>query len=89
MKKDTEKTVVVFRRYKEGDIIALFPLDINYPDGCCESYQHIGQHGAADYYHVVKGTKPAQPFQYANLQRELEGRGYNLEIRSRKQSRGC
>jgi hypothetical protein len=39
MRKDTEKTIVVFRKWKDTqDIIALFPDFINYPDGRCESY---------------------------------------------------
>jgi hypothetical protein len=82
--KDTEKTVVVFRKFrKEGDIIALFPHidDGNYR---CLSYMQLGQHSGADYELVVAISVPAQPFEYEKLFRELEGIGYNLDVRLRK-----
>lgn len=72
--------VVVFRRWKDGfGIIALFPeipadLDGRY----CESYEHIGQHGAADYHGVVMATMPVVPREYADLAEELRQIGYNL-----------
>ena len=77
-------TVVVFRTFKDGgDVIALFPTLVNYPDGACESYQHVGQHGAADYAHCVKITRVATPEEYAPLKAELESIGYRLEVRAR------
>jgi hypothetical protein len=79
------KTKVVFRKFRDGgDLIALFPDEINYPNGNCESYQRIGQHGAADYGHCISITVPAHPFEYKALQKELESIGYDLEIRKRK-----
>ncbi len=84
MKQDLHKTIVVFRRFVSDDaIVALFPAEVNYPDGACESYMHIGQHGAADYSHCLRITRPATPAEYAPLKRELEGIGYELEIRKR------
>ena len=82
MERDTEITKVVFRKFKQGgDILALFPeipADMN---GHCQSYQHIGQHGAADFYHCIHTlTVPAKPAEYADLKAELEGRGYNLQV---------
>ena len=43
-------TKVVFRRYPDGQVIALFP-DIPWSGrrGEITSYMHVGQHGAADY----------------------------------------
>lgn len=80
------KTVTVFRKFKkDGDIIALFPQEINYPDGACESYQHIGQHSAADYGHCLTITVPAKPEEYAPLKRDLERIGYDLKIVRRNQ----
>lgn len=79
----TEKTKVVFRTYKDGEVIALFP-DIDEGNYYCMSYMHIGQHGAADYSGVIRDTKPASPEQYKDLQRELENIGYSLLIRKRK-----
>lgn len=79
-----EPTVkVVFRRWKDGAVIALFPEVINYPDGSCESYMRVGQHSAASYPHVVAVTHPAKPEEYASLKRELEGIGYVLKVSKR------
>jgi hypothetical protein len=85
MDQDTEKTIVIFRIWKhEGSVLALFPEeDWNPLTGSCTSYQHIGQHGAAGYYHCIAATRPAKPKEYESLQRELEGLGYNLKIQSR------
>ena len=80
---DTEKTMVVFRLYKDKkiatDCIALFPED-DYGQGFCGSYQHIGQHGCADYHHVIGMTRPATDTERADLKAELEAIGYNLRI---------
>jgi len=65
---------VVFRLWNsghgKGDVIALFP-DIKERGYMCESYMHIGQHGAADYSAVIERTRPATPEEYAYLEREL------------------
>ena len=79
-----KKTVVVFRKWKDnGDIIALFP-DIKENNGTCSSYEHIGQHGEADYVHCIAGSRPATPNEAQDLLKELRGLGYNLEVRSRR-----
>lgn len=78
----SHKDLVVFRVFKDqGNVLALFPEDIQYPDGACNSYQHIGQHGGADYSHCIQITRPATPKEYAPLKRELEGIGYSLLVR--------
>jgi hypothetical protein len=77
------KTIVVFRRWRNGgDIIALFP-GIESSGYDCESYQHVGQHGGADFTGVIQVTNPARSEEYADLKRELEQIGYNLEVRKR------
>ena len=71
---------VVFRKFKsgewKGDIIALFPdmvVDYNLV-GC---YQHVGQHGSANYNHIISQTVLATPDEYADLLKELkESAGY-------------
>lgn len=79
------KDRVVFRVFKkEGDLIALFPHDIITPAGHRNSYQRIGQHGAADYTHCIKATRPAKLSEFRALKLELEQAGYDLEIRARK-----
>jgi len=70
----------VFRKWKTGDqgVIALFP-DLPWNrQGQVTSYEHIGQHGAADYPGVVRQTVPASRAEAASLRRELRGRGYRL-----------
>ncbi len=80
----TEKIVVVFRKFKKGgDLIALFPTVINYPNGNCESYMHVGQHSAAGYTGVMCYTVAATPEEYAPLKQELESIGYVLDIKKR------
>ena len=73
---DSAPTPTVFRMFPDGDIIALFPTipaDLN---GHCLSYQHVGQHGAADYGHVIANSRPARPAECADLVGELIGIGY-------------
>ena len=80
---DKDKTKVVFRKYKDGDILALFP-ELSYRRNyMTECYQHVGQHGEGDYQWCIADTKPATPEEYADLKAELEGIGYNLLIRKK------
>ena len=76
---ETER--VVFRVWNhghgKGDVIALFP-DIDAGSGLCQSYEHVGQHGGADYQVVLKRTRLATVAEYADLKHELEERGYVL-----------
>lgn len=78
-------TKVVFRVWKwknESGVIALFPELPTDPYGWyCESYMHVGQHAGADYERVIERTRPATEEEYADLMRELEDIGYNLEVR--------
>ena len=64
---------VIFKVFKEGDVIAFFP---NQPGTCewqtCSSYQHVGQHGAANVA-LIGELRPAKPTEYAPLLRELRG----------------
>lgn len=75
MAKTTERTRIVFR-FWDGDVIALLPdhIENNRWDVMC--YQHIGQHGTADYGHIISQSRPATPEEYADLKHELEIVGY-------------
>lgn len=77
------KTDVIFRKFKDGDIIAFFPgiAFSNNPYNCA-SYMHAGQHGNADPA-LVADTKLAKPEEYAPLKQELERIGYALRVVSR------
>lgn len=88
MEKDTEITKVVFRFwYVSKDVIALFPDTWEY--GFCDSYEHIGQHGDADYNGIISHSRPATPEEYEYLKQELESYpyGYNLKVLQRRPSR--
>jgi len=87
---DEDITRVVFRRWPKsqgGGIIALFPDIPSDPAGrYCLSYEHVGQHGGADYQGLIRITKPVrertEELEY--LKEELRGRGYNLRIMRRR-----
>ena len=80
------KTTVIYRKWKSGSgkgvVIALFPR-IEENAGRCLSYEHVGQHGIADYNAIIRMTDPAQPEEYADLKAELERIGYDLRIAKR------
>ena len=69
---------VIFRKFKNGEIIALFPeIAGNMDPSTMMSYQHVGQHGAAD---CIGSTKLATPDEYSDLAKELETIGYVLKV---------
>jgi len=72
--------VVVFRRWKDsGTVIALFPESpADYQGWYCDAYEHVGQHGGADFHGVIQQTVPARPDECADLAEELTRIGYNL-----------
>lgn len=81
MKKGKEKTKVIFRIYLDDSVIALFPQFAADMSGySCLSYEHFGQHGAADICMVVRRTRLAKPKEYRPLLNELKQIGYNLQI---------
>ena len=85
MAEKRQLTRVVFRRFKEGEIIALFPyMRWNAHGNAVTSYMHTGQHAAADYAGVIAGTSPATGEEYRELLAELKSVGYdNLHILKR------
>ena len=72
--------VVVFRRWKDnGDVIALFPeLPADMAGMFCDAYEHIGQHGGADYHGIIQQTAPCESEDSADLADELTRIGYRL-----------
>jgi len=79
-----EKTKVVFRKWNNGNVIALFPEVPHDQYGhYCLSYEHVGQHGAASPDTLTLLTTKPRPEEYAELKAELERIGYILEVRSR------
>ena len=66
---------VVFRKFSDGEVIALFPELAWDEHGNVTSYMHVGQHGAASR-DIVQCTKPATPEEYSSLLEELKEIGY-------------
>lgn len=75
-----EKTAVIFRTWKDtGTVIALFPFEPSDNLGYyCNSYERVGQHGAASPSIVHKATRPSKPTEICDLACELRGLGYKL-----------
>jgi hypothetical protein len=71
---------VVFRCWKDsGDVIALFPeIPADIYGVYCEAYEHVGQHGGADYWGVIQATVPTRLHEAADLAEELTRIGYKL-----------
>jgi hypothetical protein len=76
---------VVFRvwKAKPRTVLALFP-SIDAGNGRCQSYEHIGQHCAADYQGCIATSRPAQPVEYKELYEELTRIGYELRVNKRR-----
>lgn len=63
---------VIFRKFKDGNIIALFPsMPWGENKNNCMSYQHIGQHGEASI-DIISDTIPAKQEEYNSLLHELQ-----------------
>ena len=61
---------VIFRKFPEGDVIALFPEELADNRGSILSYQAAGQHGAASPA-LVNDLEEATEEEYAALLNEL------------------
>lgn len=88
--KDLPSTPVIFRKYTDGEIIAVFPYEPGTNDpATCSAYVHNGQHVSVDPVAVVKRTTLATYGEYDPLRKELEASGpgqYKLDIGKRMPS---
>lgn len=81
--------IVILRRWRKnngGGVIALFP-EMEEGNGRVNSYEHIGQHGEASYWHVVNQTEPVRSVDepgVADLLSELTRIGYEPVVRRRR-----
>lgn len=76
------KTQVIFRKFPEGDVIALFPNEKQGWHGSTSyimSYMRTGQHGDASP-ELITDMKKATKKEYTALKKELESIGYKLEV---------
>ena len=84
MKKNYFKTDVMFRKEKDGTILAVFPYEIEGIKGECSCYAHVGQHMQMDWGYLSE-TKPVKDkSEYHNLCVELESIGYDLNVIQRR-----
>jgi len=75
-------TKVIFKKFPEGDVIAIFPElpGTNNPYLTCLTYMNVGQHSSASIEFCGK-LKAAKPNEYLPLYSELIRLGYDdLEI---------
>ena len=82
MKKEkTKKTKVIFRKWEPGgEVIAVFPeIPADSTGYAMHSYMRAGQHGAC-LFPAGLYNELASPAEYADLYRELEGKGYRLRV---------
>lgn len=76
-----EKINVAFRKFEDGEIIAVF-IDNKYKKesgGYYLSYMHIGQHGNCEP-GLVDELETANKTEYTPLKKELESLGYVINI---------
>lgn len=73
------QTIVIFRKFAGGDILALFPYE-KQANNFCLSYMHTGQHGPAHYLSMIMNSRPAKPEEYNDLFQELQSIGYDLKV---------
>ena len=82
MEKEMNKINVAFRKFEDGEVIAIFPNI--YPvakDSKAEvmSYMHVGQHGMASEC-LVNEFEKASKEEYTPLKKELEMIGYSVNV---------
>ena len=80
MIKDSHVTLVVFRKFTNGTIIALFPHEVCDHKGNVTSYMHVGQHGGANYKQMMGATKRPTPLEMSALFDELVSIGYRVNL---------
>jgi len=74
------KIDTAFRKFEDGEVIALFPTELwNRFDSTITSYMHIGQHGGA-HPDLLEELDKASPEEYSELKQELSNVGYEVEV---------
>tara|TARA_R110000868_G_scaffold74337_10_gene214985 strand:+ start:2773 stop:3081 length:309 start_codon:yes stop_codon:yes gene_type:complete len=88
MERDEHKTDMVFRvdtsKEFKGDVFVLFPHEVADFYGGVVSYQHLGQHSAADYVFCMGKSRKATEEEFAPLKKEIESLGYNVNLVSKR-----
>lgn len=81
MKKEVLK--VVFRKFGNGEVIALFPQFTNKKKYTIDSYMKIGQHGECDHL-IIHDTKLAKESEYKELLNEIKNIYHEYDIKVMK-----
>ncbi len=77
----TTETIVCYRQYSDGSVIACFPgIKANNHNYDIMTYCLAEQHGTADYTHVVQQTAPAPDTDYVETHQQLLKLGYRLRV---------
>ena len=79
-----EQLQVVFRKFSNGEVIALFPQLTDKYRYRITTYMHIGQHSEDDHHAVVQQTKLATEEEYAPLLTEIEQIYHEYDLRVMK-----
>lgn len=84
-KKPVDPVIIRVWRSDPDDVFALFPtLPADTLGYQCTSYQHVGQHGGADYNLCIRNSRPATAKEARELLAELRGIGYNPRVYKRR-----
>lgn len=75
------KTGVIFRKYKDGRVIALFPerKKDHFTQPILSYFNHMYSVDT-NYARVIKQTLPAREEDYAELYRELTAQDYDIKV---------
>jgi hypothetical protein len=89
MEKDVNKTDVIFRvdttKDFKGDVVAVFPHNVETLEGNVGYYIHVGQHSHGDYQRIIQTSRPATEDEAKDLKAELENHfGYNFNVIKRR-----
>lgn len=84
---DRVKVKVVFRKFPDGDVIALFPEE-DEGRGMIGSYMTVGQHSEASK-SLITDLEPASKEEYADLAAELGRIGYDIVMAESVNEASC
>lgn len=78
---DLFPTKVLFRWWKDTVLAVFIEEPGTMSESTCDSYLHIGQHGACCPVTMINESRPATEDEYASLKRELESEPYKYRLK--------
>ena len=76
---EQHETKMAFRKFDNGEIIALFVDEVDERFQSCESYMFHGEHAPAEV-DLIESLEPANEEEYRSLKLTLEARGYRIAV---------